>query len=427
MSVKMLLSKMSYSDTILATEYEGLEHFTSILLNNQVTGVNLMVEAKKVNESNESAQQYLDCFVKKDSKIPQCNMLYDEIDNMNNPNSFIHNAVSLVLTNMPLYDPFLYTSGETSLKRAEFYRLLVTGTKDTEFGLRLFHISTEDMPVAPYHLYASKDGSTFHNCTASRHTVKGRPYDQWDSNRVDSNTAYRVVEYACGSVPVGTYSIYPSESSVSNVLTTVEVANYDADYTQKDDGNITYGLGLMHDYISNRFVESCDHWSQQKHADENVKIFGSANNWPIGIEIDFQNQFSDFYGSTELDGHFVYSGSVEKRMTIDYHARFYLEAYAEKVNLGSKPWAEVGYKTGVWNATDGNECSFEFSVKKNSGDDSYSEYKDVYHGCTFTAKPGQHYYVYLKMFNKGDITDGWNVTAISKLETVYRVYVLFDE
>jgi len=257
--------------------------------------------------------------------------------------------------------------------------------------------------------------------------VKGHPYDQWNDDSVDSNTDYRVVEYACGSVPVGTYSIYPSESSGSNMLTTAEVAKYDASYAQKDDGNITYGLGLMHDYINNRFVESWGHWSLQKHADENVHIFGSVNDWPVGIKINFQNQYSDFYGSTELDGHFTYSGSTDKKMTIDYHAKIYLKASAEKVYLGSQPWAESGYKTGVYNATEHNEiCSFEHTLKAGSGH-SYSEYDHPQHACTFTAKPGHHYYVYFKMFNKGDETDDWDVSAESKLEEVYRVYVKFDE
>ena len=47
-----------------------------------------MIEANKAKDDNESAQQYLNCFVKSDSTRTGCNMLYNEIDNMGSPNSF---------------------------------------------------------------------------------------------------------------------------------------------------------------------------------------------------------------------------------------------------------------------------------------------------------------------------------------------------
>ncbi len=422
-----VIDKLHYNDDRLQEQYKGFETYTSQLLNYQIMGVNEVIEATKILDGNSSAEIYLN-----EIYMP---MLIEEVDNIDSPSSFIYNAVSLVLKNAPLYGQFLPTSAESILKRAEFYRLLVTGTDDDKFGLRLFHISTADRPAAPDYLLASKDGAHFHACYASRHKVEGRPYDQWDGNNVDSNTTYRVVKYACDSLPeysmpVGTYGIYTFDTSGKVLLTTAEVANYDSNYTKKDDGNISYGLGLMQDYIDNRFTESWGHWSQQKHSDVNSKISGSANDWPIEIYFkrDDNTYTTTTSGSTELDGHFHYSGSTDKKITIDYYVKFYLKASAQKVYLGNQPYASAAYRTGVWDSTEGKiECDYEHSLNAGSGH-SYSEYRYPKHTCTFTAQPGHHYYVYFKMFIKGDQTDdGWDITAVSKLEKVYRVYVKFEE
>ena len=401
----------------LQKAYQGFEYYTSELLNYQIKGVNLAIEAYKAQDDNSSAQKYLNCYDSDMYGTSECNLLYKEIGDMDNPTSFIYNAVSLVLKDAPIYNPFLPTSAESILKQAEFYRLLMTGTDDKKFGFRLFHISTADMEKAPDALDVNGPEYDARCDLSSRHSVKGREYDFWNDNTVKASTDYNVVEYNCGHVPNGKYSIYDH----TTLLGYAEVSQYDTNYDLNSSGTISYGFGLVTNSIANRFAESSDKWSFQKHPKDNTHISGGPNSWPLEIYFDRNSEYGEISGSTELDGHFYYVGSADRSIEVDYHVQFYLKTSTDYA------YATVGYNTGVYNVTDSNiECKFDYSLS--SDESSKSEHRDVIHHCDFTAKPEHHYYVFFKMFILGKITgDGYSVTATSKLEKVDSVYVKFSD
>lgn len=429
--ILLLLSNMSYNDENLESAYKGLEHFTSILLNNQVTGVNLVIEANKALDDNESAQEYLNCFVNNDSNIPQCNMLYNEIDNLNNPNSFIYNAVSLVLRDAPIYDPFLPPSAEAIFKQAEFYRLMVTGTKNTEFGLRIFHISTADMEKSPDTLYVAKDRISAYSCEASRHTVTGRAYDYWKGNTVKASTNYNVVEYSCdGNIPNGIYQIYASPDLDSKSMGSAAVSQYDTNYDQNSSGSISYGFGLVTHNIPNHFTQSSDKWTIQKPSKDNYNssTSGSANDWPVKAYASNKKYGYESNAHIELDGHFYYDKDAEKRtMHVSYHAKFYTKAEAPFSNATGGGDAYSYYYVGVYDATNKTYASSDCKNKTYyrlhaSSTHKYSSHHDVYNHCSFTAEPGHHYYVYFKMIANECCNP--DTIAESELDTVYRVYIM---
>ena len=413
----------------LQKAYQGFEYYTSELLNYQIKGVNLAIEAYKAQDDNSSAQKYLNCYDSDMYGTSECNILYKEISDMDNPTSFIYNAVSLVLKDAPIYNPFLPTSAESILKRAEFYRLLMTGTDDEKFGFRIIHISTADIEKAPDALNVNGPGYDARCDLSSRHSVKGREYDFWNDNTVKPSKDYNVVEYNCGHVPNGKYSIYDH----TTLLGYAEVSQYDTNYDLNSSGTISYGFGLVTKNIANRFTESSDKWTTQKPSKDNYysSTSGSANDWPIKADANSDNKdHLDSRAHIELDGHFYYDEDADERtMYVAYHANFYTKVV---VPYYTDDWggdADSYYYVGVWDAT-ANEFASSSCKNKTyyhkhvSRGDKYSGHQDVHDHCSFTAKPGHHYYVYFKMI--ANTSASYNdVFAESQLETVYRVYIMF--
>ena len=431
--IDQVMLQLPYNDNEnLQKAYQGFEYYTSELLNNQIKGVNLVVEAYKAKDDNSSAQKYLDCYDSSKYDDSECNLLYKEIGDMDNKTSFIYNAVSLVLRDAPIYDPFLPTSAESILKRAEFYRLLMTGTDDKKFGLRIFHISTADMEKAPDALYASTPGYETRCNESSHHTVIGRAYDFWEDSTVKASADYNVVEYNCGHVPNGKYSILGSSTTP---LGYTEVNQYDTNYDLNSSGTISYGFGLVTKNIANRFTESSDKWSIQKPSKDNYRssTSGSANSWPIKANASTSKNYGDAqYESNariELDGHFIYDEDEEERtIYVDYHAKFYTKADAPFYNSTGGGDAYSYYYVGVWDDTAGTWASgckdSTYYRLHASSTHSYSSHHDIYKYCSFTAKPGHHYYVYFKMIANA-LAPNWSTVAKSELDTVYRVYIMF--
>ncbi len=426
--VDQVMLQLTYNDNEnLKKAYQGFEYYTSELLNNQVKGINLVVEAYKAKDDNASAQKYLDCYRSKPENTSECNILYKEIGDMDNKNSFIYNAVSMVLRDAPLYNPFLPTSAESILKRAEFYRLLMTGTDEKEFGLRIFHISTADMEKAPDTLYVFKPGFES-TCTSSSHTVKGRVYDFWEKSTVRASTDYNVVEYNCGHVPEGNYSVFVD---LDKRLGDAEVNQYDINYDLNRSGTISYGFVLLTNNIANRFTESSDKWSIQKPGKDNYNssTSGSANNWPIKAYAYNKKDGYESNAHIELDGSFTYDENAEERtMYVDYHAKFYTKADAPFSNATGGGDAYSYYYVGVWDATSGsyasNDCKNSTYYRLHaSSTHKYSSHHDVSKYCSFTAKPGHEYYVYFKMIANECCNP--NTVAESELDTVYRVYIMY--
>ena len=430
--VDQVMLQLGYNDNSnLQKAYQGFEYYTSELLNNQIKGVNLVVEAHKAQDDNSSAQKYLECYDSNASGDSECNLLYKEIGDMDNPNSFIYNAVSMVLRDAPIYDPFLPSSAESIFKRAEFYRLLTTGTDVKKFGLRIFHISTADMDKSPDTYYVAKNREQLFHCSATRHTIRGRMYDFWEDDKtVKPSSDYNVVEYDCGSVPNGKYDIYLSDDNSEKSIATATVAQYKSDYTQSSDGNISYGFALLTKNIPNRFTESSNKWSIQKPGKDNYhsSTSGSANDWPIKAYASSERYYES-KARIELDGHFHYGGEDEKKMYIDYYAKFYTKADAPFVfDIGGGD-AYSYYYVGVYDKTEGGYASANCKNKTYyrlhaSSTHHYSSHHDVKAYCSFTAKPGHDYYIYFNMKADQSSTN-WFTVAESELDTVYRVYVMF--
>lgn len=435
--VDQVMLRLAYNDNKnLQKAYQGFEYYTSELLNNQIKGVNLVVEAHKAQDDNSSAKKYLECYDSNASGDSECNLLYKEIGDMNNANSFIYNTVSMVLKNAPIYDPFLPSSAESIFKRAEFYRLLMTGTDKKKFGLRIFYISTADMEKAPNVISATKSGFS-KRCESISHTIKGRMYDLWgDGNTtVKPSMDYNVVEYYC-DIPNGKYVLFPEFAVTSPTpipikpIGNAEVNQYNANYTETDDGNISYGFVLVTKNAPNKFTESSKQWSIQKPDKDNYNssTSGSANDWPIKAYAYNKKDGYESNAHIELDGNFHYGDEDEKKMYIDYHAKFYTKADAPFSNATGGGDAYSYYYVGVYDKTDGGYASADCKNKTYyrlhaSSTQDYSSHHDISNYCSFTAKPDHDYYIYFKMV--GNECCNPNTIGESELDTVYRVYVMF--
>ena len=427
---QVMLQLPNNDDENLQKAYQGFEYYTSELLNYQIKGVNLVIEAHKAQDDNASAQKYLNCYDSDMYGTSECNILYKEIGDMDNTTSFIYNVVSLVLRDAPVYNQLLPDSAENILKRAEFYRLLMTGTEDKKFGLRIFHISTADMPKSPDSL--SVTGAGNYNCKlSSRHTVKGNTYDFWVDKTVKPSEDYNVAEYYCGDwVPNGKYTIY--DSQYTTPLGYTEVSQYDTNYDLNSSGTIRYGFGLVTNNIDNRFTKSSDKWTTQDHSGGNcdIDIYGGSNSRPLQANVSCYNEGEEpSHASIELDGHFVYDGDAKERtMYVYWHAQFHTNASAPK-NSGGDAYSY--YYAGVWDSTAkefaSSSCDNKthYRLHASDGHDYNGDHSESNH-CSFTAKPGHHYYVYFNV--KANATTDYTcdgVYATSELDSVNYVHIQF--
>ncbi|MCK5667270.1 MAG: hypothetical protein KAI17_27475, partial [Thiotrichaceae bacterium] len=422
----LLLNRHYVNKGSLKDAYNSLELYTSQLVYNQLKGVNLVVEAEHINGDKASALAYLQEY--------QNNILNEEIGTPGNGVSFIYNTWRMALLNMDIYpsDGSSYFSQEIQdiLKRAEFYK--VQTLREKYFSLRILLFRTQDIGNLDDLYVKNSDVSYMLDCQKVDVNMSGKAYDFWNSdNEVKPVNTYDA--YTClpsenpEDVELGTYKVYYGSPDTSPIGE-VSVEKYDENYTVKSDGNITYGhTTIFMRSPMNHFPQVSEHWSLQKHSGTNTYISGSANNWPIEIYFHQHELELGFFGSTELDGHFYYTGNEDKLAEVTYHTEYYLEA---SVSADAYPGERttVSYQTGIYNATNHNsECQIDYSLYAVDGE-SYSEHRNITHHCKFTAKPGHHYYVYFKMSIEGrfEVPDpDTKLSATSRMEKVDSVYVKF--
>ncbi|MHC3995183.1 WD40/YVTN/BNR-like repeat-containing protein [Thiomicrolovo sp. ZZH C-3] len=388
----------------LTDAYKAVELYTSQLIVNQLKGVNLVVEAKHVEEGNASVAQYMGSYQTK---------LHEMLGDPGNGESFIYNAYRLALMHA---NPLPYKSGDdyftdeaaALLKRAEFYRLLASGSKT--FGPRILVFETQDIPSDNSFYIANPDAflkySEF-SCTQASGSVPGATYVYWDGNRIKPETAYNVYECTIADpIAPGTYEIldqnpYPYIASLgtSNAIGTITVQRYDENYTVQPDGNYTYGqTTFFRRSALNHFGKDSSYWTTSTTGMYLSHTYGTAP-WGTGI-VGWADGEYEYTGHYELEGHFHYDGAKERTLYIDYDAKYHMVTNSYYTGAGSSE-AHAYVHFGVWDATEGQAVTLFY----NHHQDTVAEVKDTYHhpkGVShFTAKPGHSYYVYFSMHESG--------------------------
>jgi hypothetical protein len=426
---KRALRNLGVDQEYLFQGYKSLESFASQLLGYQATAINYTVDSYKALDDNVSAQKRFNCFYETNNEADSCNILYNEVGNMNYNYSFMYNAISLVLHDAPIYDPFLHPVAEEILKRAEFYNLTVRGAK--AYGLHIFHISTADMSKSPDTLYVAKDKEKLYPCTSSRYVVEGRQYDFWtEGNKVKPSTDYNVVEYVCDAVPNGNYVIYESDALDAKDLGVATVEQYDTSYEQNSSGKISYGFTLLTNNMPNHYPLSSPNWSIQKPKSDNYHSHTDIHfpkSWSIVTKAEYND--ATLYKSkarVELDGHFNYNGDHSKTMTIDYKTQFYVKAKSEYADA----YAYSHYTIGVYDSNDEKVVTEKenYTLKAGPGH-SYDGTKTISNHMSFTAKPGHGYYIYINMVSTATNEDGGDDQlpyAETNLNSVYYIHMMFE-
>ena len=423
---QVILEMESYDSKNLTKAYQGFEYYTSELLNHQLKGVNLVVEAYHAQDDNSSAKNYLDCYDSKPAGTSECNVLYEEIGDMDNSTSFIYNAVSMVLRNAPLYGSFLPSSAESIFKRAEFYRLLMTGTDHNEFGVRIFHISTADMEKAPDSLTLAKPGYDFGCSSPSHHTVTGRAYDFWDDSAVKASTEYNVAVYNCGDLPNGKYSIY-SYNSGDTPLGSVEVSQYDTSYKKNSKGAISYGFGFLTNNIDDRFLKNSDKWSWEAPSAWNYNSgynIYMPDSWSIVTKANHHdNDTEESKAGVGLYGSFSYNGTEEKTIDVDYSVQFYVNAHSPFYNSQGGGDAYCYYYVGIYDKTNKTTTyGTNYRLHAGSGHE-YSGDNDVNETMTFKAIPNHNYQLFIQVISEACCLP--YIHAMTNLNEVNHIYFKF--
>ena len=246
------------------------------------------------------------------------------------------------------------------------------------------------------------------------------------------------MEYHCAGVPNGDgYKIYPSDE-LSGSIGDATVSQYDTNYDQNSSGKISYGFGLVTNSIDNRFTKSSDKWSTQKRKSDidwcRIDIYGGPNSRPLQANLScskmcYDDRSNDAYARIELDGHFDYdSDEKERTMYAYWHAKFHTLADSPHWSGGD---AYSYYRVGVWDGTANefasDDCKDKTYYRLHASDDhDYSSDHDVSNHCSFTAKPGHHYYVYFnaRVETKTQCSSK-EIYATSELDTVYYVHLSF--
>ena len=420
----LLLNRYHVNKGSLKDVYDSVELYTSQLVYNQLKGVNLVVEAKHINDDNASVLRYLQDY--------QENILKEEIGIPGNGVSFIYNIWRIALLNMDIYpndgSSFFSQDIQDILKSAEFYKLQTLG--EEKFGLQVLLFTTQDV-ASPGALRAIKDGQiTSLYCEQLDAEIQGKPYDFWvGGSHVKGSSLYNVTECRPYSpVEVGTYQI-TFDSMNAPTIAEATVKKYDENYTPTTDGNITYGLATtLYRSEINHYTESSPNWTLHKNLSKYSHLSGSANDWAITLVIDDPDHLDvEITSDAELQGHFTYAGTEDQTITVSYNAKYYLHASGKDCEVcDSGTVAKAGYKTGVYNGTEHKEeCSWTNTINVKTGEDTAGFHYPA-HNCSFTAKPGNNYYVYFKMDAYADHNDDAGPYAKSELDKVSQVHLKFS-
>lgn len=411
----------------VADAYTSLEIWTSQLITSQLQGVNIVMESRRILDGNASALYYF----QNDYK-PQ---LEDEIGNPEKGVSFIYNAWSLALLNASLYPSdgksFFSQDIKDFLQRAQFYKLRTLN--EDNYGLHVLIFTTQDID-SPKTLLAIKkggEGFMYLDCKDLDASILGKAYDYWvDTDHVRSSNLYSVSDCQPQSpVDVGTYQI---GFDGVNFIAEATVEKYDENYTVQTDGNFTYGLtSTLYRPQINHYGESSTNWVLRKNVSRYSTLTGSANDWPVKLVIDDITHVNVKIASdAELQGYFTFDPleDLNKNITVHYKVKYYLKVDATDCeSCGSGDMAEAGYRTGIHNVTENkSECSFHRIISVGR-EDYLKDHYYLDHTCSFTAKPGNEYYTYFKMYVAADHYDDAAPFAESEVDGVNFIHIRFDE
>lgn len=418
-------------DASLSTAYSSLELYISQLIYYELKGVNLVVEARNIlydqNLSTATALVYMDRY--------QDN-LTEQIGNPGNDVSFIYNVWRLALLNVSLYPSdktsFFSQDIKDFLQRAQFYKMRTLSEDINRLHILIF--TTKDIKTLDlqYEYKPTGEWSTL-DCENLDVSIPGVPYDYWvDNSHIKKVNLYNAYDCQLPYNPgVGTYGIYFNEVG-AKFITEATVQKYDENYTVKTDGNITFGLAtsVVHPLI-NHYAESSTNWTLHKDVSKYSTLSGSANDWPIKLVINDDHLGDTIKSNAELRGNFTYAGTEDSAMTVKYKAKYYLHVSAEDCEVcpGWTNIAKASYRTGVHNVTENKgECSESYirTIEVEAGGDKKDHYYPE-HTCSFTAKPGNEYYVYFQMRVETDHNEDAAPYSKSELEDVYYVYIKIDE
>lgn len=415
----------------LTDAYNAMELYTSQLIVNQLKGVNLVVEAKHVEDGNASVKQYIDSYQTK---------LHTMIGDPGNGESFIYNAYRLALMHV---NPLPYKSGDTyftnetteMLKRAGFYRLLSTGSKS--FGPRILVFATQDIQSDnTFYIYNSEAviGSSGFDCTQSSGSVPGATYTYWDGNHIKPSNNYNVYECSISDpINPGTYDILDSNPyhprtdgtfDEPNVIGQIKVEKYDGNYTLNTDGNYTYGhTTFFHRSGLNHFGHDSPYWTSHT-SDMYLSHTYDTPPWGTGI-VGWADGEYEYTGHYEIDGHFHYDGSKARTLYIDYDAKYHIVTNSYYTGAGSSE-AHAYVHFGVWDATESKSAILFY----NHHQDTVGEEKDTHQHprgvAHFTAEPGHSYYVYFSMHEHGiSGMEGDGTHSRVFLDEIYYIYLHF--
>ncbi len=390
----------------LSDAYYALESYTSQLLTYQLKGVNLVIEAKHVNDGNISVQNYIATYE---------NKLFEQVSNVSNGVSFMYNVYHLALLHvnlLPYKDGEDFFSSEINdiLKRAEFFRLQVSGSK--KFGPRILVFETKDTDKDKTFYVANSQNFTGYSgfeCNLSASSVPGKTYVNWNVKKIEPKSDYSVYECRIDDdIAAGTYDIldrnpwHPSEDDVEIgrpvVLGTISVERYDGNYTKKADGQYIYGqTTFFHRSALNHYEKESSNWTHHSSDLYLSEIYGDAP-WGTGI-VGTADGYAQYTGRYEIDAHFTFAHQNEQTLYIDYDAKYHMVTDSYYTGAGSSE-AHAYFKIGVWDTTDDkfvDGCG-EFYHHSQGG---YDKRIDGYHypkgACSFTAKPNHEYYVYFSM------------------------------
>ncbi len=439
----------------LGDVYRSIELYTSQLVVNQLKGVNLFVEAIHVDK-NDSGY----CAVDEDNRT--CVLaymkeyqaqLYEMIGDPGNGQSFIYNVHRLALHHA---NPLPYRAGqayfnretEAFLQRAEFYRLVATGSEQLGPRILAFYtLDTADTAATDSFYIENPDaliGASRFECTKIARPTPGRIYDNWSGNHIVNEQVYE--GYECNiSDPIrpGTYEIYDSlcavihctdgqplaESTVlpederPEAIGRIEVARYDGNYTESADGNYTYGHTVFYRRSEwNHFSKSSRYWHAFTSDMELSETYGTLP-WGIGI-VGWADGEDEYKGRYELDGDFWYDGKEETKMWIDYDLKYHMVTNSYYTGAGSsEAYADVHF--GIWDETENRGVALIYSKYQggvNKQIDRYYHPKGVY---SFTVKPGHHYYVYFNMKEHGISGEKDGTHSRVYLEEINYIYLHF--
>jgi len=288
------------------------------------------------------------------------------------------------------------------------------------------------MKKSPDTLYVAKNRTKDYPCTASRHTVKGGVYDFWVGNSVKSSTDYNVVEYHCSVPESGTYDIFPSNDLQAERLGSTTVSQYDTHYDVNESGAILYGFALLTGRTYDRFPLSSDKWYVQiPHKDNyNSKVtVHFPDSWSIITSANHHGESSvdsETKARAELDGHFTYAGNDPRTVYIDYHAGFYMRAYApwSEGEGGGNSYSEV--TVGIYDVNASKVVTESTKLSLHASTDHPDLKKDPADEravAKFMAEPGKTYYIFFDMLSHNCCLDGQY--AKTNLNSIFHLYVKF--